>query len=211
MRDLLAKHRTLGALIASLGVMVVIENGLALLAGPDNKVLRHGPAYSSPIGSWAVMTDVQVGAVVGAVVLLVGTSAALGLSRWGARFRAVASNRDLALAHGLQPWLVVTQVQVLIGVLTGLAGIVFALDRDLTPDMPLRPMLYVTAAVAIGGLSRNMGPVLGAGVVAVTWHSAGVLIDTRWQDAAVFALLLAVLVLNPRGLAGAFVGAIRQV
>jgi branched-chain amino acid transport system permease protein len=205
--------RRLEAMIASLGALVVIENILFLLAGPDTKFLELESTrlfqFSSSFGFVAINSNQLIQCFV-SIILLVLLTLMITKSNWGIRFRAVDSNRELAVALGLRPWRLISEAQLLCACIAALSGVLFALDRDLVPDMTLRPMLHVTVAIVIGGLGRLLGPVLGAIVVTSTWHIAGVVFDTQWQDASVFVMLLLILLISPQGITGALSSSLRD-
>lgn len=211
-KPLLDGHR-LETMIASLGIFVVIENLLSLLAGPDNKLILNTPAGVYNL-SWLpgepVLNSHQIaGSAISLLVIILLVTYILK-STWGIRFRATDDNRNLALAMGLRPWRIVSEMQVVCVILAGVSGILYGLDRDLVPEMALRPMLHVTIAIVLGGLGTIMGPFWGLLVVTAVWHLSGLFFDTKWQDASVFIMLLGVLVMMPKGLSGNLSGALRQ-
>lgn len=204
-RSPLLAGRRLEAMIASLGLLVVVENLLFILAGPDTKIFRIESTkplqFDSGFGL-VFVSGVQLTQLLVSSGLLVFLTIILNKSDWGVRFRAVDSNRNLAFSLGLRPWRLISEAQILCACLAGLSGILFALDRNLVPDMVLRPMLHVTVAIVIGGLGKFLGPVIGAVAVTFAWHVAGIYLGTQWQDASVFVMLIFILLFFPRGLTG---------
>lgn len=212
-KPLLDGHR-LETMVASLGIFVVIENLLSLLAGPDNKLILNNSAVVYTL-SWLpsepVLNSHQVTGSAISLFIIIFLVTYILKSTWGIRFRATDDNRNLALAMGLRPWRIVSEMQVVCVILAGLSGILYGLDRDLVPEMALRPMLHVTIAIVLGGLGTLMGPFWGLLVVTSIWHFSGLFFDTKWQDVSVFIMLLGVLISMPKGLSGNLTGALRQI
>jgi branched-subunit amino acid ABC-type transport system permease component len=84
----------------------------------------------------------------------------------------------------------------------GAAGILVALDTDLNPTMGLRVLLMSVTAVIVGGEGRIHGVAIGALLVGATQHLGVLRLDTQWQDAIVFALLIVFLIVRPQGVFG---------
>ena len=212
-RSPLIQKRNLEAMIASLGLFVVFGNTIALLAGPDTKLLAQD-ASTTYILDWIVGSPVinshQIFAAGIGILVIALVTILISNSRWGLRFRATDDDRELALALGLRPWRLVSETQVLCAALAALSGILYALDRDLTPEMAIRPMLHVTVAIVLGGLGTLFGPVAGLLVVTTTWHFTGYFIGTQWQDMSIFLILLIVLMVTPRGLSASLTGSLRN-
>lgn len=213
LRHPLKRRRHLEAMIASLGIFVVIENAISLIAGPDTKILDQAPSTVYVL-DWIVGSPIvnsrQLVAIAISIVVMVILTLFISTSRWGLRFRATDDNRELALALGLRPWRLVSETQLLCAALAALSGLLFALDRDLTPDMAIRPMLHVTVAIVLGGLGTLLGPVAGLLAVTATWHLTGLFFATQWQDISVFVVLLVILSVTPRGLSGSLTGSLRN-
>lgn len=213
LRSPLIQGRSLEAMIASLGVFVIAENAISLVAGADTKVLAQDPPIAHTldwlIGSPILNSHQLFGLLTGALVILLVVTL-LATSKWGLRFRAADDNRELALALGLRPWRLVSETQILCAALAALSGILYALDRDITPDMAIRPMLHVTVAIVLGGLGTLLGPVIGLLAVTTTWHVTGFFLETQWQDLSVFLILLIVLLVTPQGLSGTLTGTLRN-
>ncbi|WP_089724334.1 branched-chain amino acid ABC transporter permease [Candidatus Thiosymbion oneisti] len=213
LRNPLSRNRRLEAMIASLGLFVVVENAISLIAGPETQVLAETPLEVYDL-QWLpgapILNSHQIFAIAASLLVMSVVTAFVISSEWGIRFRATDDNRDLAFALGLRPWRLVSEAQVLCAILAATAGILYALDRDLTPEMALRPMLHVTVAIVLGGLGMLLGPVVGLFAVTTTWHLTGLYFDTQWQDMSVFLLLLIVLLVTPQGLSRTFTGSLRD-
>src|SRR6185295_11507618 len=87
-------------LLSSLGLYIVVANGIAIMAGDQNLMLRQ--VSQDPFQSFGVaLTSIQVLQVVIAFVLIISLAAVLRFSRLGLALRAVTENPGLSVAHGL--------------------------------------------------------------------------------------------------------------
>jgi branched-subunit amino acid ABC-type transport system permease component len=87
-------------------------------------------------------------------------------------------------------------------VLAGIAGILVALDVDMTPTMGMNALLMGVAAVIIGGVDSLPGVALGALLLGMAQHLGVWKISSQWQDAIAFFILLMFLLFRPQGFLG---------
>jgi branched-chain amino acid transport system permease protein len=194
-------------MLASLGLFTVVVNAVSLLAGDDTKVIRPGPVTAgmiiqAPLVGRASITRLQLAAVLLALAAGGGLAGWLRFSPEGRRLRAVADDPELAVIHGVDADHVRSRGHLLGGLLAGVGGICLAMDSDITPGMGLRVLLTITAAMVIGGVDQFFGVVLGAVLVGLIQNLIVLAVDSRWQDAVVFSVLVLVLLVRPMGLLG---------
>ena len=189
-------------LLASLGTYVTLQNAVSLAFGDDARALRWGRG-SAPL---EVFGGHLMPVHVVTLACAVATTIALGLvwrgSLLGKRMRAVASDRELAIARGIHVDRVMLVVFMLASFLAGVGGVLVGLDAFLAPQMALRMLFMAVVAVVVGGGRSILGVGLGALVVAVAEHSAAWFWSSQWQDAVAFAILLVFLLVRPQGLFG---------
>ena len=83
-----------------------------------------------------------------------------------------------------------------------MAGILVALDVDMTPTMGMNALMLGVVAVIIGGVSSISGITLGALLLAVAQHLGAWYIGAQWQDAIAFVILVLFLLYKPEGFFG---------
>ena len=114
--------------------------------------------------------------------------------------RAVAQNRDAALMVGVAPETVARNAVVLAAALCGVAGAALAPIQLVTPIMGQALIFKAFALIIIGGLG-NIGGVVAAAVGLGLMESwVGGFFQIVWQEAAVFIVMIGVLLLRPDGL-----------
>ena len=131
-----------------------------------------------------------------------GLSALIVRSRFGLALQAAKANPARAVAVGIRPFGIRLTAFVISGMITGLAGALYAdLNRFVSPSMLSWHMSgEIMVFVILGGVGRLMGPLAGAGVFILLEHLLGG-VSEHWQ--ALLGLLLVVIVLRaPGGIVG---------
>ena len=147
-----------------------------------------------PIQFFAVVAVLLAGAL--------GLSALIVRSRFGLALQAAKANPARTVAVGIRPFGIRLTAFVISGMITGLAGALYAdLNRFVSPAMLSWHMSgEIMVFVILGGVGRLMGPLAGAGVFILLEHLLGG-VSEHWQ--ALLGLLLVVIVLRaPGGIVG---------
>jgi branched-chain amino acid transport system permease protein len=193
---------SLGLLLASLGLMVTIQNVLSLAFGDDVKSIRSGVINSGLAIGAARMTAIQIWTVLSAIAILTAVWLGVHHTKAGRSLRAVANDPELAKIMGIDSDRVILGTFAIGSGIAGAAAILVGLDSDLNPTMGLRVLLMAVTAVIIGGEGRIQGVVVGAALVGATQHLGVLFLGTQWQDAMVFVLLIVFLLVRPQGFVG---------
>lgn len=141
------------------------------------------------------------------LVLLAAIGAALGLgaflqrTNFGRILRATAENRRMAASLGVDVGLVYMAVFTLGTALGGVGGALVAPSSAATPDMAVELVVEAFAVVVIGGLGSMPGALVGAAVVGLL-RAAALVVWPEFELIAVYAVVVAVLLLRPAGLFG---------
>lgn len=135
-----------------------------------------------------------------------GMSAMLARSRFGLALEAIRQNRGRAVAVGIRPFPVQLTAFVISGMITGLAGALYAdLNRFVSPTMlSWHTSGEIMVFVILGGVARLFGPLAGAAVFIVLEHML-VGVSDYWQ-AFLGLLLLIVVLFAPGGVVGMLAG-----
>ena len=86
--------------------------------------------------------------------------------------------------------------------LAAIAGILVALDVDMTPTFGFNYFLYGVVAMIIGGVGSYRGLIFGSLLLASAQHLAASYIDTKWMDAVAYMILILFLIWKPLGFSG---------
>jgi branched-chain amino acid transport system permease protein len=189
-------------LLASLGIYVVLQNILSLIFGDDTKTIRSGIVEEGINILGARITPVQLAIIAVSLFLLVCCFFFLKYTKMGQAMRAVANDPELARVSGIESDRVILSTFALGSALAGIAGILVALDVDMTPTMGMDALLMGVVAVIIGGVSSIPGVALGALLLGMAQQFGVWKISSQWQDAIAFVILLIFLVFRPQGFLG---------
>ena len=192
----------LAILIASLGLLLAMQNAIALAFGDDTKSLRAGNVTEAHSVFGSRITTTQVATIVTAIALFGTVSALFRFSSAGRKLRAVANDSELSEALGVNTKAVVTSTFTLGSAFACLAAILAAYDTDLTPVMGFKALLGAVVAVIVGGRGSVLGILLGGLLVGMAQNFAVWVLPSQWQDTIVFAILVVFLLLRPRGFLG---------
>jgi len=187
--------------IASLGVTLVFES-LFLVASRGNlSVARQGNLEVVNLGilSFRIFDVVVIGLVLALYGLLYVW---LMRTRTGLEIRALTDNSGLARVVGVDIGRTRVMVFLVASALAGLAGAFTAYDTGMVPDTGSK-LLFITMVAVIFGGTQNvlLGSLTGSLVLGLITAFAGFYFQ-QWVTVTVFALLIALLVLRPRGIFG---------
>jgi len=189
-------------ILASLGLYTVLQNLISLVFGDDTKSIRSGPVREGLEFLGARITPIQITTIVTAVVVVIGLISFMKHTPLGKAMRTVANDADLAQVSGIDSDRVILWAFAIGSGLAGLAGILMALDTDMTPTMGMRPFMMGVVAMIIGGKDSVIGIVLGALLLAFAQQYGAYYIGSEWQDAIAFGILLIFLLFRPQGFLG---------
>jgi branched-subunit amino acid ABC-type transport system permease component len=188
--------------IVSLGMTLIIEFGVAALAGgiPVSYTMSSGPSFQA---GGLNLTAVQLVIIAIAVVVMAGVHALLRYTKLGKAMRATAANRTLARNCGIRTGRVITTTWALTGALCGLAGVIFGINStsfDATSTDIF--LVLILAAVFLGGPGQPYGAMLGALVIGLATEVSAVFIPADYKYVIAFVALLVILGVRPTGLLG---------
>ncbi|MDR5710451.1 MAG: branched-chain amino acid ABC transporter permease [Armatimonadota bacterium] len=138
-------------------------------------------------------------AVSGGVALILGWI--VQRTRWGRLVRAVAQDREMAAACGVDESRLATQVFAVGTALAGLAGVLVVPISGASLGMDVSAVIDAFVVVVVGGLGSILGAAATAVLVGLT-QAFGILVLPQFAIAFVFALMAMVLVVRPKGLFG---------
>ncbi len=201
------------AMIGSLAVSILLRALIQTLAGPTPKQLNVPLERGVDLfGSLVTPTEIRI-MVIGAAALA-ALMAVVRLTPFGRSIRAVSTNPDLAEAAGINTRLVRDCVWLIGGLLGALAGVLIAIDTQVSLNMGFQLLLPVFAVTLLGGFGSPGGAIVGsyllafieAAVLRIDFGklvgAGSVLVPTDYRPAIGFVLLVVVLMVRPQGIFG---------
>jgi len=216
--------------IASMGVMFVMNGLVRFIIGPDNQRFGDGERFIMRARDFKEMTGLAEGlafktsqaiTIVTAIIVVAALFWFLNRTRTGKSMRAFSDNEDLALLSGINPERVVTVTWIIVAALATIAGVLYGLDKSFKPFTYFQLLLPIFASAIVGGLGSPIGAIAGGFVIAfsevtVTYAFKKVLgylapegwepdtlvqlLSTDYKFAVSFAILIIVLLFRPTGL-----------
>jgi branched-chain amino acid transport system permease protein len=191
------------ALIASIGLLIAMEDAFRLLFGPYGLSFSHNPWLTS-LHAWQGITvnTVQIWMMVAAVVLLSAFALFSTRTRAGVAWRASVSDPAMAGSFGVDV-VKVRYLNFFLGsMLAAVAGVLVGLLNNLVePGMGNVISYKGLAIIVLGGLGYVPGTLLASLVIGVV-ESFGTVYWGRFidRDAIAFLVLIVVLMIRPQGL-----------
>jgi branched-chain amino acid transport system permease protein len=190
--------------IASLGVGLMVRALIQIFWGPSNERYARGLNQAWTFFDLKIRPDqvfiigVTLAATVALYLLLYHTTL-------GKAMRATADNASLADVSGINTEHVYRATWVLAGVLIALAGIMLGVQAQLRFDAGFELLLPMFAATILGGIGNPWGALVGGLIVGISGEVSTEWIDTGLKPGVPFAILIAMLLVRPRGLFGSTV------
>jgi branched-chain amino acid transport system permease protein len=187
-------------LIASLGLLAVMQNILAAVFSPN--ILQFPVPWGGKVLSFGGirLTWTQV-------LTLVFCLAALAAMLWfahytllGKRIRAVASNPFLAEITRLQPQSTYVVVMAIASAVVALPGVLVPLDLGLQPYNGVTPLLTATIAMIAGGVGSIGGAFVLAVLIAELQNLSLLVIPGEWSIGITFFIFVIFMLFRPTGL-----------
>jgi branched-subunit amino acid ABC-type transport system permease component len=189
------------SLVASIGVAFFARSVLTLFAGHDQQTFQLPLVRAWNFGGVRLLpTDLYVAAIALAAMALL--FALLHLTPIGRQMRAIADNPDLARACGIRSGQVLLALWAVVGVLCALGGMMYGVKAVVSPELGWELLIPAFAAMILGGIGSPAGAVAGGVLLGIASELSVPLVGPSYKIAVAFALLLLVLLLRPRGLAG---------
>lgn len=187
-------------LIVTIGMSLVIQNGIQSIWGPQFQTYQVTNPASENIGPFLLTTQ-QIVIIGVAALCVLGVYGILNYTRVGKAMRAMSDNRELAEVSGIDTTRITDLTWLLAGFLAGIAGVVFAINvSTFTPLLGAGFLFLVFAAVILGGIGKPYGAIMGALVIGVITEVASAYMDSAYADAMAFLVMIVLLFVRPQGL-----------
>jgi branched-chain amino acid transport system permease protein len=138
-----------------------------------------------------------------AIPLMIALTLFINGTKMGKAMRAVAQDREMAGLVGIHVDRVISFTFLLGGMLAGAAGLIYGLFNENTAfNLGFSAGLKAFTAAVLGGIGNVTGAMLGGFVLGIIGSLTVFYVGARWEQVAVFSVLVLILVFRPRGLLG---------
>ncbi|MEO7404031.1 MAG: branched-chain amino acid ABC transporter permease [Burkholderiales bacterium] len=189
-------------IIATVGVSIVLQNIVQIAWGSEPKSYprlfaadhyQFGAVKLSPQFIWVI--------VLGVVVML-ALQAFLRYTRAGIAMQAAAQDPETAQLMGINLTKSTAYTFAIGGVLAGAAGVLLGSMFFASFSMGFLPGIKAFVAATLGGLGSIGGAMIGGILFGLLETFGAVWISTAYKDAIGMVLLIVILLVFPKGLAG---------
>ncbi|MFH1900215.1 MAG: branched-chain amino acid ABC transporter permease [Patescibacteria group bacterium] len=189
-------------LIASVGLLILIESLLLLIFGADVKTIGFIKIAKGLEIFGAIITPLQIVIIIVSIILLVLLFFFMKKSRLGKAMRAVADNKEIAEIVGISSKKIYTCSFVIGSAIAGVAGVLVGLEQNLEPMMGTNLMIKGFTGAIIGGVTSVPGAVLGSFVLGIVENFGIWWLPSGYKDAIAFVILFIFLIFRPQGILG---------
>jgi branched-chain amino acid transport system permease protein len=201
----LLKYRPDVPMIASVGLLVFMQDAYRILFGEQGVTFRSNPfAFTTFSLAGLRFNAVQAALVMSAIVIFAGLHIFTTRTRIGIGWRATVSRPQIATSFGVDA-IRVRYLNFAIGsALAALAGGLVALLNNLVdPSIGAVVSYKALAIIVLGGLGSVRGTLIASLVLGLV-ESYGTIFIGAWldRDAIAFLALIAILMIRPEGLTG---------
>lgn len=196
-------------LILTLGLSLVVSNLALIVFGSSAKTVQSSLASSSwtlgPLGEEAITVFVnQARAIgcIGAVLASIALYVFVQKTRVGTSMRAAADNPTAATIVGIDVESAYAWAFAIGTGATALAGGLIAMYYPFHPYIGFEFVIIMYAGVVLGGMGSMLGAFWGGFTMGLVQQMSTYFLPFQLQNATIFLLFLAVVLMRPQGLFG---------
>ncbi len=189
-------------LLGTFGVVLVVQDAVAWIWGPEDLMGRRAPGLKGSVDILGQPFPLYDLVLIGLGPLVLGLLWLLFTrTRWGVLVRAATQDRDMASALGVDPARLFTGVLFLGSALAGLGGALQVPREAVNLHMDMAMIVEAFVVVVVGGMGSLTGAFLAALLIGQL-QAFGILVFPQITLVLVFLFMAVVLVLRPHGLMG---------
>jgi branched-chain amino acid transport system permease protein len=195
------QHDPIAVEISTLILAVVMQSVIILIFTPASKTMWPLVDGVLRVDNISVTYNIIAAMVVSWVIL----GALLVFVRYthiGRAIQAVSMDRKGAIVSGIDPQRINLVTWGISGALGAIAGVFFATQTQLEPDMWVAPLIIAVAVVIVGGIGSIIGSLVAAHIIGFMETITTTLIAAELRSVFTMALIIIVLVVSPKGLFG---------
>ncbi len=200
----LRKRGSSGAilLIASVGLMILLENLMLMIYGADVKSLKFIKIAKGMEFFGAIITPLQLIIVVSAILLFIAMMLFVRYSKLGTTMRAVADNPELAEVSGINTSRIQGLSFAIGSAIAGFAAVLIGLEQNIEPTMGFPLIIKGFTGAIIGGVTSLPGSIMGSYLLGLVENFGIWYLPSGYKDAIAFVILFIFLLWKPTGILG---------
>ena len=189
----------IASILVTLGASLAIEDITSFLWGPEEKSISY-IIPSLNIGSM-VISSVRLLGLLFITVLTVAVHLFLKKTYTGRALRATTQDRQGAMLMGVNTFRIGSITFGIGTILASAAGVFYVILFTITPFIGIPLSIKYLCIIVMGGLGSLYGSLVGGLILGITEALTG-FFAPHWSETAAFFILVAILLIRPRGLFG---------
>ncbi len=187
-------------LIASISTLILFQNLILLFFGANVKDIGYLEIKQGIDFYGATITPMQIIIILTSLIFFIFLYIFMNRTKLGRNMRAVSNNKELASVIGINERRI-SDLSFFIGsFLGGVAGVLIALEQNITPNVGVFLIIKGFTGAVIGGISSVPASVLGSYILGLAENFGIAALPSGYKDAISFVLLFLFLLLKPEGL-----------
>jgi branched-chain amino acid transport system permease protein len=193
---------TMRGMVATIAIDLIGTQALLWYYGPRAKSLPEIFGYWQIEYGGIVLTANTAGAIGSSILLLGAVLVWMKSSRRGLEIRAMMMNPHAASLVGIGVRRTGLYVMALTGGLAGLAAVLLSQTYYVSPFAGFTPLIKGVSIALCGGLGSVAGAVIAAVILGINEAVTAATVGGQYVLITQFALIIAIIVVRPRGIAG---------
>ena len=187
------------SILVTMGASLAIEDIASFFWGPEEK----GISYIMPsmnLGGM-VISSIRLLGLLFIIILTVAVHFFLKKTYTGRALRATTQNRQGAMLMGVNTFRIGSITFGIGTILASAAGVFYVVLFTITPFMGIPLSAKYLCIIVMGGLGSLYGSLLGGVILGITEAATG-FFAPHWSETATYFILVAILLIRPKGLFG---------
>jgi len=186
--------------ISSVGVAFVLRNIIQFIWSPLPSYYFEKIQISKPFLGIRIKPD-EIFIIIFTVAAVYLLHIFLTRTKMGKAMRATSDNAELAKVTGIDTERVVLWTWGIGAALAASGGVMAGIEgKFITPELGWQLLLYIFAAVILGGIGSPYGALLGGTVIGLSTEVSTAFINTAYKPAVAFVIMVIMLLFRPTGL-----------
>ena len=190
-------------LITAIGVSLFLQYIMMFFVGAQSRAYPNILNKTQYDLQGVIINSHQIYIVLTTVILMLLLQFIVKKTKQGKAMRAVSADRAAAQLMGIDVNNTISFTFLIGSALAGAAGVLVGIYyNSIDPLMGMMPGLKAFVAAVFGGIGNIPGAMIGGLSIGIIETMVGGYGNSMYRDAAVFALLIIVLIIKPSGLLG---------
>ncbi|MEH7342561.1 branched-chain amino acid ABC transporter permease [Bacillus sp. JJ1532] len=198
----LRKSDRVNLLVSSLGVSIILQNGVQLIWGPDPRGLTSPFSNSQIVIGDIILNGHRIFIFVTALVLIAILYYVIQRTNIGIAMRACAFDMDIARLMGVKANTIIFLTFFMGAGLAAAAGMLLAPIFSVYPTMGVSATMKAFVVIILGGVGNISGAIAGGLLIGLIETYAAGYISSEYKDVFAFIIMILVLLFKPAGLFG---------